>query len=97
MEQSFSDTPRKTAHNRFAYQLMRLTNFSSFQPSPPAAVLTFKAHADARTHARTQRQCREYSHMHMRRLEPALINVVVCKRLRWVGAVFIHRDGNFAL
>lgn len=72
---------------------MRLTNSSSFQPTPSAAVLSSSAQAD--TH--TQRQRQEYSHVHMRRLEPALIDVVVCERLRRVGAVLVHRDGNFAL
>lgn len=35
--------------------------------------------------------------MHVWRLEPALVNVVVREGLRRVGAVLIHRYGNFAL
>lgn len=35
--------------------------------------------------------------MHVGRLEAALVDVVVSERLRWVGAVLIHRYGNFAL
>ena len=35
--------------------------------------------------------------MYMWRLEPALVDVVVRECLGGVGAVLIHRDGNFAL
>lgn len=40
---------------------------------------------------------RQYLHVHVWRLEPALVDVVVREGLRRVGAVLIHRYGNFAL
>lgn len=36
-------------------------------------------------------------HVHVWRLEAALVDVVVCEGLRWVGAVLVHRDGQFAM
>lgn len=35
--------------------------------------------------------------MHMWRLESALVDVVVCEGLGRIGAILIHRYGNFAL
>lgn len=35
-----------------------------------------------------------HSHVHVRRLEAALVDVVVCEGLRWVRAVLVHRDGH---
>ena len=36
-------------------------------------------------------------HVHVWRLEAALVDVVVCEGLRGVGAVLVHRDGHFAM
>lgn len=36
-------------------------------------------------------------HVDVRRLEAALVDVVVCEGLRGVGAVLVHRDGHFAM
>lgn len=36
-------------------------------------------------------------HVDVRRLEAALIDVVVREGLRWVGAVLVHRDGHFSM
>lgn len=33
-------------------------------------------------------------HVHVRRLEAALVDVVVCEGLRWVRAVLVYRDGH---
>ena len=39
----------------------------------------------------------EHSHVNMRWLEAALVNVVMREGLCGVGAVLIHSDGHFAL
>lgn len=39
----------------------------------------------------------EHLHVDMWRLEAALVDVVVCEGLRGIGAVFVHRDGHFAM
>lgn len=36
-------------------------------------------------------------HVHVWRLEAALVDVVVCEGLCGVGAVLVHRDGHFAM
>lgn len=35
-----------------------------------------------------------HSHVHVRRLEAALVDVVVCEGLRGVRAVLVYRDGH---
>lgn len=42
----------RKADSHFAYELTRLTNFSSFQPTPSAAVLHLSTHTH--THTRTE-------------------------------------------
>lgn len=36
-------------------------------------------------------------HVDVRRLEAALVDVVVCEGLCGVGAVLVHRNGHFAM